>query len=61
MERKESLKVNDLLLMRELIREKTGIHFRDDYMFSLEFSIKKRMEAIGPEYALSWLVIRRIP
>jgi chemotaxis protein methyltransferase CheR len=49
MERKESLKVNDLLLMRELIREKTGIHFRDDYIFSLESSIRKRMETIGSD------------
>lgn len=39
--------MNDLLLMRELIREKTGIHFRDDYIFSLESSIKKRMSAVG--------------
>ena len=41
------MKVNDLSLMRELIREKTGIHFRDDYTFSLESSIKKRMNAVG--------------
>ena len=41
--------MNDLLLMRDLIREKTGIHFRDDFMFSLESSVRKRMEAIGSD------------
>lgn len=39
--------MNDLLLMRELISEKTGIHFRDDHLFSLESSVKKRMAATG--------------
>lgn len=39
--------MNDLLAMRELIREKTGIHFRDDLMFSLEASVKRRMDTVG--------------
>ena len=39
--------MNGLLLMRELILERTGIHFREDNIFSLESSVKKRMEAIG--------------
>lgn len=38
--------MSGLLLMRELICERTGIHFSDDSMFSLQSSIKKRMETV---------------
>lgn len=39
--------MSDLSTVRELIHERTGIYFRDESMFSLETSVKKRMDLLG--------------